>query len=177
APAESKKANSIFETTDAQIVLDADALNWLAKQDQWWDQVPAHRLVLTPHPGEAHRLSGIEIDEIVADPTATAHNLASKWHQTVVIKSGNSAVSNADAEIVADLAPVSLATAGAGDCFAGAIGAYLAQGASPIDAVTLAMGIGTRAAETLEDEWGVGGVLATDLPDAMARVAAKLSRD
>jgi NAD(P)H-hydrate repair Nnr-like enzyme with NAD(P)H-hydrate dehydratase domain len=167
---------SIFDKTDVSIVVDADGLNWLSKQDDWWTMVPEHRLVLTPHPTEANRLSGMEVDDIVADPAGTAAELASKWKQTVVIKTGYTAVSNGTNTVVADLAPTSLATAGTGDCFAGAIGAYLSQGCSPLDAATLAIGVGSRAATALEETWGAAGVLAADLPDAMARAVHALTR-
>ena len=166
---------SIFDLTDAPVVLDADGLNWLARQGEWWQHMPAQRLVLTPHPGEAQRLSGIDIKEIVADPAGTAKTLAGKWNQVVVIKSGFAAVSDGKTTLVADLAPTSLATAGSGDCLAGAIGAFVAQGCAPIDAVTLAIGIGSRAATDLERIWGIGGVIATDLPDAMAKAMLALS--
>lgn len=166
---------TIFDKTDVPIVVDADGLNWLSKQDEWWTSVPEHRLVLTPHPSEANRLSGIDVDDIVADPAGTAAELASKWKQTVVIKSGYTAVSNGIDTVMADLAPTSLATAGSGDCFAGAIGAYLSQGCSPLDAATLAIGVGSRAATALEETWGAAGVIAADLPDAMARAVRALA--
>lgn len=165
---------SLFQKTTAPIVLDADGLNWLAKQPDWWERVPAGRLVLTPHPMEAHRLSGLSIDEIVADPASTAQVLARRWRQTVVIKSGFTAVSNGDDVVVSDLAPTSLATAGSGDCFAGAIGAYLSQGCTPLNAVTLAIGVGCRAATELEKTFGTAGVISSDLPDMMAKTVHSL---
>lgn len=165
---------SLFSIFDGNVVVDADALNWLARQQKWWENVPAYRLVLTPHPGEASRLAELPIDEITADPTAIATQLADRWSQTVVIKSGNTAVSNGTETRVADLAPTSLATAGSGDCFAGATGAFLAQGKQPVDAATLAIGIGTRAAAKLEKTWGAAGVIATDIPNAMAKAMAKI---
>ena len=39
------------------VVVDADALNWLAGQQAWWERVPAGQLVLTPHAGEMARLT------------------------------------------------------------------------------------------------------------------------
>ena len=162
------QTDAIFSKTDAQIVVDADGLNWLAKQPEWWAEVPHHRLVLTPHPQEAHRLSGIPVEDIVTDPTAIAEKLATRWNQTVVIKAGFTAASDGENTVVSDLAPTSLATAGSGDCFAGAIGSFLAQGCSPLDAATLAIGIGSRAAVKLDRKYGAAGVLASDLPDMMA---------
>lgn len=173
-PAEVAHIDSIFDQFEGQIVLDADGLNWLAKQENWWEQMPPHRLVLTPHPGEAARLSGEDAATFLADPAAAASRLAAKWQQTVVIKSGYTAGSDGEHLIAADQAPTSLATAGSGDCFAGAIGAYLAQGCAPIDAVTLAIGLGSRAATALEEHWGIGGVLASDLPDMMAQTTRQL---
>lgn len=174
-PVAAAESDSIFSLSDAQVVVDADGLNWLAKQDGWWEKVPQKRLVLTPHPGEANRLSGLDVEEITADPAGVARQLAKRWNQAVVIKSGYAATSDGKTTVVADIAPTSLATAGTGDCLAGAIGAFLAQGCSPVDAATLAIGIGGRAATNLEGEYGVAGVIATDLPDVMARVAATLS--
>lgn len=166
---------TVFERFGGQIVVDADALSWLARQGEWWEHVPPHRLVLTPHPGEASRLSGEDASVFVDDAVGAAKRLAAKWRQTVVIKSGFTAASDGEKVVAADSVPTSLATAGSGDCLAGAIGAYLAQGCSPIDASTLAIGIGCRAAIELEKIWGVAGVLATDLPDMMARTILRLS--
>lgn len=166
---------TLFEMTSAQIVLDADALNWLAGQGEWWTTVPANRLVLTPHPGEAQRLADLTMEAITGSPAETAAALAKKWNQTVVIKSVYTAASNGKRTVQADCAPTSLATAGTGDCLAGAIGAWLAQGCAPIDAATLAIGIGSRAASVLEPTFGIRGVLASDLPDTMAQCVQKLS--
>lgn len=166
--AETIEGESVFTKTDVSIVVDADGLNWLAQQPEWWTRVPEHRLVLTPHPKEANRLSDVPVDDIVADPAGTAEKLAKRWKQTVVIKAGFTAVSDGTTTIVSDLAPTSLATAGSGDTLAGALGAYLSQGCSPMDAATLAIGVGSRAATRLERTYGAAGVLASDLPDMMA---------
>lgn len=168
------EGESIFSKSDAQIVVDADGLNWLAQQPDWWTHVPEHRLILTPHPKEANRLSEIPMDDIVADPAGTAELLAKRWKQTVVIKAGFTAVSDGESTVVSDLAPTSLATAGSGDTLAGSLGSYLSQGCSPIDAATLAIGVGSRAAVGLERTYGAPGVLASDLPDMMARTLNQL---
>ena len=169
APGESSMAASpLFANADLKIVVDADGLNWLAKQDAWWDHVPANRLVLTPHPGEMARLTGREAKEIAADPQAVAKEFATAWKQVVVIKSGYAAVSDGTTTLVADDAPTSLASAGTGDVLAGTIGAYLAQGLAPVDAAGLAFFTGTRAARTAEAIFGELGVIATDLPDVIA---------
>lgn len=52
--AASAKENSVglLAATEKPIVIDADGLNWLAKQDNWASRLPKGRCVLTPHVGE-----------------------------------------------------------------------------------------------------------------------------
>jgi NAD(P)H-hydrate epimerase len=83
-------------------------------------------------------------------------------------------VSNGETTIVADLAAGSLATAGSGDVLAGTVGGLLAQTRSPFDSAVLAVYVGPRAALRVEDRFGMLGVVATDLPDAIANELALL---
>ena len=155
-------------TAGKPVVVDADALNWLAGQENWWERVPERLLVLTPHPGEMARLVRVNADEIVADPALTAREAATRWRQTVVLKGGRTVVANADGAIVAADASPSLATAGSGDVLSGSIGAFLAQGLSGPDAAALAVFVGCRAAERVSKQFGTLGVVAGDLPMAIA---------
>lgn len=165
----------LLENEDATVVIDADGLNWLAKQDEWWKHLPPQRCILTPHPGEMSRLLDKDSDAIIADSLTTVEEAAKLWNQTVVLKYGYSAASNGEQTIVAEEAPVSLATAGSGDVLAGTIGAFAAQGLKPIDAAALALHVGPRAARRGEQRYGAFGLLATDLPDAIALELATLT--
>ena len=149
-------------------VVDADALTWLAEQEHWWERVPDRHLVLTPHPGEMARLVDANADEIVATPEQFAREAATHWAQTVVLKGGRTVVASPDGTMVAVDAPPSLATAGSGDVLCGSIGGLLAQGLSGPDAAALAVFIGCRAAERLSERYGTLGVVAGDLPQAIA---------
>jgi NAD(P)H-hydrate epimerase len=168
-------ATSIFTESDVNVVLDADGLNWLARQERWWESLPAQRLVLTPHPGEMARLLDRPVEEITADPVAVTQEAANKWQQTVLLKGGNAVVSNGETTIVADLAAASLATAGSGDVLAGVIGGLAAQTRSLLDSAALAIYVGPRAALRVEDRFGMLGVVASDLPDAIANEISLLA--
>lgn len=170
-------SGSIVGRQGKPFVVDADGLNWLAKQPDWPAMLPAGLAVLTPHVGEMSRLLDKSADEIVADPTATVRLAAKSWGQTVVLKYGYTAVSDGIRTLVADDAPPSLATAGAGDVLAGAIAAFLAQGLSTLDAAALAVFVGTRAARRVEARFGTLGLVAGDLPPAMAETLAELERE
>ena len=155
-------------------VLDADALNWLAGEAGWSERFAPNTLVLTPHAGEMARLTGLEAAEIVADPAGVAGRFASEWRQTVVLKGGVSVIASGDTlrQIVA---PPALATAGSGDVLAGSIGAFLAQGLDPVAAASLALYLGAQAAERLAAKVTSLGVVASDLPLAIAESLAALN--
>jgi ADP-dependent NAD(P)H-hydrate dehydratase / NAD(P)H-hydrate epimerase len=163
---------SVLEGTIARagkpVVVDADALTWLAEQERWWERVPADLMVLTPHPGEMARLVDLGVDEIVANPEVIAGAAATRWGQTVVLKGGRTVVATADGSLSAADTPPSLATAGSGDVLCGSIGALLAQGLSGPDAAALAVFVGCRAAQRVSAEYGTLGVVAGDLPEAIA---------
>ena len=150
------------------VVVDADALNWLAGQPEWWEKVPAGQLVLTPHAGEMSRLTGLDVKDIVSDPAGCAQQWANTWKQTVVLKGGETLVAAPDESILAANTPPSLATAGSGDVLSGSIGAFLAQGLPPRDAAALAVFVGNRAAARVSSRFGSLGLVASDLPAAVA---------
>jgi NAD(P)H-hydrate epimerase len=174
APATSAEESALGREKPA--VIDADGLNWLAKTDEWWSLLVPRTVVLTPHAGEMARLTGLETSEITSDPIGIAQRFAEKWQQTVVLKGEPTVVSNGEVTRVAASIEPALATAGSGDVLAGSIGAFLAQGLDPIDAATLAIYTGTAAARTLTDTLGTLGVIATDLPLAIAGELARLEQ-
>lgn len=167
----------LLAKTGKPLVVDADALNWLAKQADWPALLPGHGVVLTPHVGEMARLLGRDSNDLIADPVATAQELAEKSRQTVVFKYGCVVIASHDRLLQAEDAPVSLATAGSGDVLAGSIAAFLAQGLDPVAAATLAVYLGARAARRVEAFTGVLGLVASDLPLAIAGEIGDLERE
>ena len=158
------------------ILVDADGLNILAEINDWWTKVPAKRLLLTPHTGEMGRMMGLESDAILADPVSVAERAAKRFNQVVCFKTGYTIVTDGERTLVAEDAPPSLATAGTGDVFAGMIGALLAQGVPAIEAAGLATYVGCRAARRMEEQVGTLGLIASDLPPAIATELGDLER-
>jgi NAD(P)H-hydrate epimerase len=162
--------------SDRPVVVDADALNWLATREGWWEHLPPERLVLTPHAGEMARLINKRSDEVVANAADVARDAAARWRQTVVLKGHPTLVASPDGSIMSAETPASLATAGSGDVLSGSTAAFLAQGLSVRDAAGLAVYAGSRAAERLETRYGTLGVVAGDLPVAIAEELCALER-
>jgi len=144
------------------LVLDADALNALAGLKTWWRGLPD--CILTPHPGEMARLSGLTVEQIQSDRLTAARNHASKWGKTVVLKGAYTIVAAADGHaMVSPFATAALATAGTGDVLAGIIGGLLAQGVPTFEAAALGVYLHGTTAARLASVNGDTGILASDL--------------
>lgn len=122
----------LASTPGKPTLLDADALTLLADDGALLDRVAVDReVVLTPHPGEMGRLTGLGVDAIVADPVGVAREFAGSRGCVVVLKGMPSVVAAPGAPVLINTVGSSdLARAGMGDQLAGVIAALLAAGAA-----------------------------------------------
>jgi NAD(P)H-hydrate epimerase len=158
------------------LVLDADALFWLAGRGDVRSRLAGRRCVLTPHAGEMARLKNCAVDDVRRDPLAVATESARAWGQVVVLKTGYSIVAAPNGGVwVAPRSMPELATAGTGDVLAGMIGGLLAQGLNTIDAARLAMYLGALAGRAARAVHGVHGVIAEDVIEGVPRTMRELS--
>ena len=118
------------------LVLDADALNLLAQNPQWYSELGEHTL-LSPHPGEFKRLLGI--NTLKADQLELAQEFSQRHQIFLLLKGAISVLISPEGKMhFYDLGHPALAKGGSGDLLAGAIAAFLAQGYSILDSVSLA---------------------------------------
>lgn len=175
-PATLRRARQLVSALEVPAVIDADGLNALAAGDRWWQGIRAP-LVLTPHPGEFARLTGSPApdaadDQARADACAAA---AVRWGDVVVLKGAHTVVADANGQVLrSGIGSPALATAGSGDVLAGAIGAFLAGGLTPLAAAGCAVGVHGAAGVLAEDRIGPSGTMARDiaglLPEAMRQL-------
>jgi NAD(P)H-hydrate epimerase len=156
------------------VVLDADGLNILSRIPDWWQQFTGDA-ILTPHPGEMARLSGLTINDIESDRVGVTRKCAREWQKTIVLKGAFTVIASPDG--ICRLSPFAnpgLASGGTGDVLAGAIAGLLAQGLSLFDAATLGVYLHGKAAEAVKDVLGDTGMLASDLPPALPLAIKRL---
>lgn len=112
------------------LVLDADGLNAFEKHYQELaprGDVAAPR-VLTPHPGEAARLTGMSIKELQADRLAVARRMAKETGTFVVLKGWQTIVASPEGEVYINMTGnPAMAKGGSGDVLSGMIAAALAR--------------------------------------------------
>jgi len=154
-------------------VLDADGLNCLTKIDDW----PAKRrcaMVVTPHPGEFARLTGMKIPDIQASRRETAATAARDWQDQVttqgpplvcVLKGAGTVVTDGRKLYINDTGNPGMATGGSGDVLTGLIAALIGQNMEPFDAACLAVWIHGRAGDLAAARLGQVSMMASDILD------------
>jgi len=155
-------------------VVDADGLNALARSDDGLRSLPG-RCILTPHDGEAARLSGQVVPK-GAQRVAFAARAARDWKCVVVLKGPVTVVSDGKRTLVHDAPNAALGVAGSGDALSGAIAAFLARGLAPLAAAIAGVWVHGRAGALLAAEIGQSGALATEIADALPRALREVHR-
>lgn len=159
------------------LVVDADALTLLGTRAAASVAQATAARILTPHPGEMARLCGCTTTEVQKDRLGLARRLASESGAVVVLKGARTIVACPDgAAYVNPTANASLGTAGSGDVLTGVIGAFLAQGLGATDAACAGVFLHGASAEIATRSLGSRCLMATDLPDAIARACEELRR-
>ncbi len=157
------------------LVVDADALNLLGGEIEAVAVRAEAPRILTPHPGEMARLRGTPVKEVQRDRLGHARRLAAATKAVVVLKGARTIVATPDGTaFVNPTANPALGTAGSGDVLAGAIGAFLAQGLDAKDAAIAAVFVHGAAAELATRALRTSHLMASDLPDALARACEEL---
>lgn len=151
------------EAWQGRVVVDADALNLLAKLPDWPHRLP-RQSILTPHPGEMARLTGTTPAEVNARRIENAQRWATEWGHIVLLKGPHTVVAAPDGRVaVLPFATPTLATAGSGDVLAGAIVALLGQGLPAFEAAIAGAYLHGHVGMLIGREVGMSGIIADDL--------------
>lgn len=152
-------------------VLDADALNLLAPLDATLpDSAP---FVVTPHPGEAARLLGRSSKEVQGDRQQAVLDLATRSGAVAVLKGAGTLVTDGERLFTNDTGNPGMATGGSGDVLTGLLTSFLAQGMEPFDAACAAVHVHGRAGDRVARYLSRPGLIAEDLPRAIAEELAR----
>ena len=147
------------------LVLDADALNLLAASNR-----EVGDAVLTPHPGEAARLLGIDTASVQGDRFAAAAALAAQFNAVIVLKgAGTIVAAPGQAPCVIDAGNPGMAVGGMGDVLTGVIAALLGQGLAAFDAARAGALLHSMSADAAAAE-GQRGLLPSDLSPQLRRL-------
>lgn len=142
---------------DKPMIVDADALYWLAQQP-----VQRNNWILTPHSGEAGRLLDCRYQQIDANRFQSVQQLVEKYGGVAVLKGAGSLIADDNAVNLCPYGNAGMASAGMGDTLAGIMAGLVAQFGLSLATASQAVAIhalaGDKAAEA-----GERGLIATDL--------------
>jgi len=147
--------------------VDADALTALAGHLERLRGAPAPRC-LTPHPGEMARMLGVTVEDVQRDRVATVRRFATAWGVHVVLKGAASVIGRPDGAVL--LNPTGnpgMASGGTGDVLTGVLGAFLARGLAPGDALASAVYLHGLAGDLAAVRQGQEALIAGDVVEAL----------
>jgi len=173
-----REANAILrfvlEKSGIPILIDADGLNALEGDAAILKnrQVP---IVITPHPGEMARLTGLSIDEIQLNRLDIARRYAIDWGVTVVLKGNKTVVASPGGDAFINITGnAGMATAGSGDILSGIISGFIAQGMRPQSAAVAGVYVHGKAGDRAAETTGQRGLVAGDLLDNLPHILREL---
>jgi len=178
APGTEAFVQGLVRRSEIPIVLDADGLNAFEGGAALLRERRAE-LVITPHPGEMARLTGLSVAEIQSRRIEVAQRFAREQRCTVVLKGWRTVVAFADGEVwINPTGSAALSKGGTGDVLTGMVAAMLAQHSrDPQQALLAAVYLHGYAGEIVAAKMGMQGLLATDLiaaiPQAFLACAAE----
>ena len=153
--------------TEFSLVLDADALNLIAAHPALAQKLKQRNTsaILTPHPAEAARLLNTDTAAVQHDRMNAAHQIARQLNCFVVLKGAGSICCFPDGKrYINTSGNPGLSTAGTGDVLAGMMGALIAQGLGPGQALSLAVYLHGAAADlVLQHNHGPVGMIASEI--------------
>ncbi len=153
----------IIEESTIPLVLDADALNAISCNSAILKNLSVDAVV-TPHPGEMARLTGLSIGDVQADRIGAARRFAENNGVTTVLKGSRTVVAHPDGRVfINPTGNAGMASAGTGDVLTGIIAGLAAQGAAVGDAAVAGVFLHGLAGDAAAAELGMHGMLAIDI--------------
>ena len=158
----------LVEEITVPLVIDADGLNAVARDVSVLRRKKSDCVVLTPHPGEMSRLTGLSVEEIEADRIASARNFAEQYGVYIILKGARSVISSPDGRIAVNgSGNPGMASGGMGDVLTGVLVSLLGQRYPAFDACRIGAFLHGHAADLVAEEKGEAGISAVDVQERL----------
>lgn len=171
---------SVLKNCVCPIILDADGIyllslniNVLKENDRSFSQ---SKIVITPHPMEFSRLTGLSVQEIQSDRIRHTLEFAKTWNVITVLKGVNTVTASPDGRVfVNTTGNAGLAKGGSGDVLTGMIASFTAQGVRPLEAALLGVYLHGLSAEYLAENVALTGLMPNDVADFLPFLMKELT--
>lgn len=165
--------SKLYSTVETPLVVDADALNLLARTPGLLSEHAGPR-ILTPHPGEFARLTGLKVAGDPEERQRSAAAFAARQGVVVVLKGAGTVITDGARIAVNTTGNSGMATGGTGDVLTGLIAALVAQGLEPFAAAQLGVYVHGLAGDLAAQSHSQRGLIASDLLAGLCRAWIEL---
>jgi NAD(P)H-hydrate epimerase len=160
------------------MVIDADGLNAFGGCTEKLNG-SARPLVLTPHPGEMARLTGLATEEVQSDRIGASRKFAAEHQLILVLKGNRTLVALPNGKVwVNTTGNAGMATGGTGDVLTGVIAGLMGQTDNYEQAAIAGVYLHGLAGDVAREKMGEASLIAGDvianLPEAFKRVKQQL---
>jgi NAD(P)H-hydrate epimerase len=163
---------ALFQQKPVKMVIDADALNILSDNPEWYSLLPKNA-ILTPHPKEFERLAGSSSNSY--ERLQKQIEFSMKYKIIVVCKGAYTCITVPDGSVFFNsTGNPGMATAGSGDVLTGIILGLLAQDYSPEEATLIGVYIHGLAGDLAASEFGMNSLIAGDIIERLGAAFLQL---
>lgn len=160
----------LIRTLNLPMILDADGLTALAAQIKSLPPT-AGPLILTPHPGEMGRLTGLTSNQVLGDRIGISRNFSQSHQLYLVLKGYRTLIATPRGEIfINPTGNPGMASGGTGDVLTGMIGGLICQGFDILPSLQMAVYLHGSAGDRVASEKGMKSLVATDLIEKIPSV-------
>ena len=145
------------------LILDADALNIIADNENILNNISGKQVILTPHIGEFARLCDVTTKDIQKNPLQYLQDFVAKYKCNVLLKSATSIYCDETGFVFNTTGNDGLSTGGSGDVLAGIITSFIGQKLSLKDAAVSASYLMGETAEKLAEIRKPASIIPSDI--------------
>ncbi len=158
----------VVELAHCPVVIDADALRYLAQMPALTREHKKISFVLTPHPAEMTALTHQLPNGIQYKRVETAISCAAQYRAITVLKGAGTVIATPEGDAWQNpTGNPGMSKGGSGDVLAGMVGALLAQGFAPADAAKCAVYLHGWAGDLAAAALSQTAMLPTDLIESL----------
>lgn len=163
----------VIKNAPCPVIIDADGINSIAGNIDVLKERTGDT-ILTPHPLEFSRMTGMNVSQIQSDRLGAAKSFAQEYGVTLLLKGADTVIASPEGKICVNAhACRGLSKGGSGDVLTGIIGAFAAQGVEPFRAACSGAYCHWKAADILCERMPAESVLPTDIIAALPEVYSR----
>lgn len=160
----------VIKNAACPVIIDADGINSIAGNIDVLKERTGDT-ILTPHPLEFSRMTGMKVAEIQRSRLEHAREFAKEYGVTLLLKGADTVIAGPDGRACVNARACSgLSKGGSGDVLTGIIGAFAAQGVEPFRAACAGAYCHWKAADILSQRMPAESILPTDIIAALPEV-------